>query len=178
MKTHTRRGSPKLNFARQIAFVGLLAMPFTATASESASGFTYSIDPNVSMEQKAAYNVVHQYESDLNTANTHGILDLFAPQSVAEWNNKVTYTTAEQKKDGYDALFKRAKFKTVFGFASIDIYGDTAVVRTFHHKGAAVLENGHEVTDLNREVFILNKINGTYKIVFYMFNTDPAQGEG
>jgi hypothetical protein len=27
-------------------------------------------------------------------------------------------------------------------------------------------------------VFILRKVGGTYKIVFYMFNTDPVQGEG
>jgi hypothetical protein len=33
-----------------------------------------------------------------------------------------------------------------------------AVVRTFHHKGAAVLEDGGPVRDYNREVFILRKL--------------------
>lgn len=63
-----------------------------------------------------------------------------------------------QKRAGYDALFKLAKFSTVFGYASIDIDGDMAVQRTFHHKGAAVLEDGWPVRDYNREVFILRKL--------------------
>ncbi|WP_311541358.1 nuclear transport factor 2 family protein [Paraburkholderia sp. MM5384-R2] len=58
------------------------------------------------------------------------------------------------------------------------VYGDTAVVRTHHHVGATVIENGRKVTDYNREVFVLRKIDGTWKIVLYTFNTDPKQGEG
>ena len=83
-----------------------------------------------------------------------------------------------RKAAAYDALFKIAKFSTVFGYAGIDVSGDTAVVRTYHHKGATVLEGGKEFVDLNREVFVLRKIDGAWKIVLYIFNTDPVQGEG
>lgn len=159
--------------------LGLTLTPAPASAaSGEPPGFAFSNDPKISAEQHAAYDVVHQYEQYLNAGNTQGILGLFVPQGVAEWNDKPTFGTYEQKAAGYDALFKIAKFTTVFGYASIDIYGDTAVVRTFHHKGATVLENGKNVPDFNREVFILRKIDGAYKIVFYMFNTDPVQGEG
>jgi hypothetical protein len=51
------------------------------------------------------------------------------------------------------------------------------VVRTFHHKGATVNEGGKDVVGLNREVFVLRTINGAWKIVLYIFNTDPVQGE-
>lgn len=147
-------------------------------ASGDPPGFAYSTDPAISAEQHAAYDVVHQYEQYLNAGNTQAILDLFSPESVAEWNNKPTFVTREQRAAGYNALFKIAKFTTVFGYASIDIYRDVAVVRTYHHKGAAVLENGKRIPDFNREVFILHKMNGMYKITFYMFNTDPVQGQG
>jgi hypothetical protein len=80
---------------------------------------------------------------------------------VAEWNDKPTFMTRAQKQAGYDALFKIAKFSTVFGYASIDIDGDMAIVRTFHHKGASVLENGKPVPDYNREVFIRLRLRGT-----------------
>jgi ketosteroid isomerase-like protein len=170
-------------FARQsVAALVICTAMFgpTATSVEAASeaGFVFSTDPAIGAAQHAAYDVVHQYEQYLNAGNTQGILDLFAPQSVAEWNDKPTFATREQKAAGYEALFKIAKFSTVFGYASIDVDGDIAVVRTFHHNGAEVLENGKEVPDFNREVFILRRINGAYKIVFYMFNTDPMQGEG
>lgn len=172
-----------MRFARQLSealVICVATVGLTATSVEAASeaAFLFSTDPTISAAQHAAYDVVHQYEQYLNTGNTQGILGLFASQSVAEWNDKPTYATREQKTAGYEALFKIAKFSTVFGYASIGVDGDTAVVRTFHHKGAAVLENGKEVPDFNREVFILRKMNGVYKIVFYMFNTDPEQGEG
>lgn len=138
----------------------------------------FSADPAVSAQQHVAYDVVHRYEELLNAGDTAGILKLFAPDSVAEWNDKPTLTTAQEKADTYNALFKVARFSTVFGYASINTYGDTAVVRTFHHKGATVMEGGKEVVDLNREVFVLHKIDGEYKIVLYIFNTDPVQGEG
>jgi ketosteroid isomerase-like protein len=157
------------------AALGLSALPASA---DEPPAFAFSTDPITSAEQHAAYEAVHRYEQYLNAGNTQGIVDLFAPESVAEWNDKPTFATRQQKIAGYDALFRIAKFTTVFGYASIDIYGDTAVVRTFHHRAASVLENGKKVTDFNREVFILRKIDGAYKIVFYMFNTDPVQGEG
>jgi ketosteroid isomerase-like protein len=75
-------------------------------------------------------------------------------------------------------LFKIAKFKTVFSYDAIIVNGDMALVRTHHHRGAAVIENGKKVIDLNREVFVLQKIDGAWKIILYTFNTDPVQGEG
>jgi ketosteroid isomerase-like protein len=158
------------------AIIGSMTTVLKAASGDTA--FVFSSDPAISTEQHAAYAIVHQYQLYLNAGNTQGILSLFAPQGVAEWNDKPTFSTRAEKAVGYDALFKIAKFCTVFGYASIEIDGEVAIVRTFHHKGAAVLEKGKEVPDYNREVFILRKMNGAYKIVFYMFNTDPAQGEG
>jgi hypothetical protein len=153
------------------------AMPARAASGEPPA-FVFSTDPAIGAAQHAAYDVVHRYELYLNAGDTQGILGLFAPRSVAEWNNKPTFATHQEKAAGYNALFKIAKFTTVFGYAAIDIVDDIAIVRTFHHEGAAVLENGKEVPDFNREVFILRKLDGEYKIIFYMFNTDPIQGKG
>jgi uncharacterized protein (TIGR02246 family) len=147
-----------------------------AAAAEDA--VPYSSDPTVSAEQREVYDVVHRYETALNAKDTNAIVALFADDSVAEWNDKRTYATREQRVAGYDALFKVANFSTVFSYDAINVYGDTAVVRTHHHVGAAVIENGKKVIDYNREVFVLRKIDGTWKIVLYTFNTDPKQGEG
>ncbi|EFK8337434.1 TPA: nuclear transport factor 2 family protein, partial [Escherichia coli] len=74
--------------------------------------------------------------------------------------------------------FKREKFETDFAFDSIWINGDTAVVRTHHHVGSVVTNFKEQKTiiDLNREVFVLSKINGEWKIFLYTFNTNPLQG--
>ena len=154
------------------------ATPAGAAGSETAGGFTFSSDPAIGAQQHAAYDVVHRYEELLNAGDTAGILKLFAPDGVAEWNDRATFRTEQEKADAYNALFKAAKFSTVFGYADIVALGDTAVVRTFHHEGATVMEGGKKVVDLNREVFVLYRIDGELKIVLYIFNTDPVQGEG
>ena len=156
-----------------------LACPsMQARAAEPAPAFAFSTDPAVSAGQHAVYDVVHRYETLLNAGDTAGILALYAPDSVAEWNDKPTFPTLDEKKGAYDALFRIAKFATVFGYAGIDVVGDTAVVRTFHHEGATVMEGGKAVVDLNREVFVLHRIDGAWRISLYIFNTDPVQGEG
>ena len=158
--------------------VAIASSAAPARAAEAAPAFAFSSDPAVSAGQHAVYDVVHRYEGLLNAGDTAGILALFAPDSVAEWNDKPTFATQEEKKGAYDALFRVAQFTTVFGYAGIDVVGDTAVVRTFHHRNATVMEGGKEVVDLNREVFVLHRIDGAWKISLYIFNTDPVQGEG
>ena len=156
----------------------LSAASSAARAAEPAGAPSFSADPQVAAQQHQVYDVVHRYETLLNAGDTAGIMAMFAPDSVAEWNNRATFATAGERKAAYEALFKEAKFSTVFGYASVDAWGDTGMVRTFHHKGATVLEGGKEVVDLNREVFVLRRIGGEWKIVLYIFNTDPVQGEG
>jgi ketosteroid isomerase-like protein len=139
---------------------------------------SFSSDPKLAAEQRGAYDLVHRYEQLLNAGDTAGILALYAPDGVAEWNDKPTLATSDERRAAYDALFKVAKFSTVFGYAGVDVTGDTAVIRTFHHEGATVLEGGKRVVDLNREVFVLHKIGGAWEISLYIFNTNPVQGEG
>ncbi len=169
-------------FGKKVAMlvlVGSLAgISAVYAGAAETEALPFSSDPAVSSAQHEVYDVVHRYENALNAGDTKTILDLFADDSVAEWNDKRTYATRQQKIDGYDGLFKIAKFTTVFSYDAINVYGDAAVVRTHHHKGAAVVENGKKVIDLNREVFVLHKVGGVWKIVLYTFNTDPVQGEG
>ena len=63
-------------------------------------------------------------------------------------------------------------------FDTIWINGDTAVVRTHHHVGSVVtnFKEQKTVIDLNREVFVLKKVNSDWKIFLYTFNTNPLQG--
>jgi ketosteroid isomerase-like protein len=161
-----------------VCTAALLAFASSLPLAAQEEAIPYSPDAAVSAVQREVYEVVNRYQTALNGKDTDTIVGLFADDSVAEWNNKRTYATREQRIAGYNALFRIANFSTVFSYDAINVYGDTAVVRTHHHVGAAVMENGRKVTDYNREVFVLRKIDGAWKIVLYTFNTDPKQGEG
>jgi hypothetical protein len=57
-------------------------------------------------DQQEVYQVIRQYEAGLNAGDTNAIVNLFADDGVAEWNNKPTYATRQQKIDGHNELFK------------------------------------------------------------------------
>jgi ketosteroid isomerase-like protein len=168
-----------IGYAATVAAAALFALPaWVPLAAAAEDSIPYSSDAAESAAQHDVFDVVNRYQAALNSKDTDTIVGLFADDSVAEWNNKRTYATRDERIAGYNALFKIANFSTKFAYDAINVYGDTAVVRTHHHVGAAVVENGKKVTDYNREVFVLRKIDGAWKIVLYTFNTDPKQGEG
>src|ERR1700712_3786116 len=149
----------------RLALIGLLgALPVAYAAAAIPESVKLSTDPTVAAAQQEVYKTVHSYETLLNAGNTAEIVKLYASDGVSEWNEKRTFATKEQMTQGYDSLFKIAKFTTKFSYDAIEVVGDTAFVRTHHHKGATVVENGKTLPDLNREVFLLQKIDGSWKI--------------
>ena len=149
-----------------------------AVAQELPPNFVAASDPATSADQRLVYKVIHQYEQLLNAGNAEAIVDLFAADAVIEWSDTPTFTTRQQKVDGYNALFRIATISAAFVYDAIDVYGNIAIVRTHHPVGAAVIVNGKSVLDHNREVFVLRKQADGWKILVYTFNTNPIQGQG
>ncbi len=149
-----------------------------SSPEQSGGTFKYSTDSKIATEQKNVYDTIIKYQNALNAGDTKTILGLFADESYSQWNDKLTADNTEKRQGQYDDLFKREKFESDFAFDSIWINGDTAVVRTHHHVGSVVTNFKEQKTiiDLNREVFVLSKINGEWKIFLYTFNTNPLQG--
>src|SRR3954451_21312369 len=162
-----------------LALIATLAGPVQHTAAqELPANITASTDAATRADQRLVYGLVYQYEQSLNAGNTQAIVDLFAADGVAEWNDKPTFVTRQEKVDGYNALFQIAKFSTVFAYDAIDVYGKVALVRTHHDVGATATVNGKSILDYNREVFVLGKHAEGWKIILYTFNTNPIQGRG
>jgi uncharacterized protein (TIGR02246 family) len=157
--------------------IGARIAPNSGDTADGPSG-----DPVTTLEttadQQEVCQVIRRYEAGLNAGDTNAIVNLFADDSVAEWNNRRTYATRQQKIDGHNELFNMARFSTVLAFHAIDVYGDTAVVRTHHRVGQTDIENGKKMLDFNREVFVLRKADGVWKIILYIYNKDSVQGEG
>jgi len=149
-----------------------------ATGQALPPNIVASADAATGADQRLVYLLIHQYEQSLSAGNTEAIVDLFATDAVIEWHNTVTFTTRQQKVDGYNALFGIAKISATFVYDAIDVYGNIAIVRTHHPVGATVVVNGSSVLDYNREIFVLRKQADGWKILVYTFNTNPLQGQG
>ena len=139
----------------------------------------YSADVRVAGLQRSVRAVVERYQVGLNGSDFAAIRQEFAPNAVAEWNGKTTVVGVASMAAPYAALFRTTKFATDFQFDAVDVYGDVAIVRTHHPVGQTErdLATGATRLDFNREIFVLRRIAGAWKIILYTFNAQPRQGE-
>ena len=142
--------------------------------------FTYSEDAKTAASQHQAKAVVERYQQGLNSSDFSIIRPLFAPEAVAEWNEKTTVIGVDNMAEPYTALFKKAKFTTDFQYDAVDLpVENIAIVRTHHPVGQTELhlEDGSKTLDFNREIFVLKRTGTDWKIILYTFTTQPKQGE-
>ncbi|WP_427192923.1 YybH family protein [Serratia marcescens] len=168
----------KLTAVLLLAGAGLCGQTYAASSEAASQSYRVSAEAGVAAEQKAVYELINRYQTALNACDTQTILSLFAPESYSQWNEKPTADSNEKRRQQYDDLFKNEKFETEFAYDSVNVNGNMAYVRTHHHRGATVtrISDGATLIDLNREVFVLEKQQGQWKIVVYTFNTNPIQG--
>jgi ketosteroid isomerase-like protein len=141
--------------------------------------FSYSKDAKIAAVQKQVKAVVERYQDGLNSSDFGKIRPLFAAHAVAEWNEKKTMVGVDEMARPYEDLFKAIKFNTDFQYDAVDIHGEVAIVRTHHPVGQTelFLKDNSKKLDFNREIFVLRRIDGNWKIILYTFNIQPKQGE-
>jgi ketosteroid isomerase-like protein len=169
-------------FVATAAAVLIAATPTLPTDGKNggpSGAFTYSPDAQVAAVQRQVKGVVERYQDGLNSSDFAKIRNQFAPDAVAEWDEKATVIGVEAMAKPYEELFKEIKFTTDFQYDAVDVYGDVAIVRTHHPVGQTELhlKDGSKTLDFNREIFVLRRIGTEWKIVLYTFNTQPRQGE-
>jgi ketosteroid isomerase-like protein len=155
------------------------AYPVDGRDGGSSGAFSYSKDARVAAVQSQVKAVVERYQDGLNSSDFARIRPVFAPDAVAEWNEKATVIGVEAMAKPYEELFKEIKFNTDFQYDAVDLYGDVAIVRTHHPVGQTELhlKDGSKTLDFNREIFVLRRMGTEWKIMLYTFNTQPRQGE-
>jgi ketosteroid isomerase-like protein len=157
------------------------AFPIDDTSKDGgpSGSFSYSPDAQVAAVQKTVKAVVERYQDGLNSSDFAKIRRLFAPDAVAEWNEKATVIGVDSMAKPYESLFQAIKFNTDFQYDAVDIYGEIAIVRTHHPVGQTELhlKEGSRTLDFNREIFVLRRMDGNWKIILYTFTTQPRQGE-
>src|SRR5690348_13992151 len=117
------------------AFAGVAWGGTVGNDGGRTGAFAYSADTSVAVVQHAVKAVVERYQQGLNGSNFAIIRPLFAPDAVAEWNDKATVIGRDAMAVPYEALFKEIKFATDFQYDAVDIYSDLAIVRTHHPVG-------------------------------------------
>ena len=138
--------------------------------TKNQSNDSTQINMEQTTEKSAIEKLLFSYRDALNTSDVNKVLPLYTNDGVFMPSNAPSAIGQEQIKGSYEFVFKTIQLKIEFFIDEIMVNGDYAFARTTSKGTTLIHANGQTVAEENRELFVLQKINGQWKISRYMFN--------
>jgi len=85
-------------------------------------------------------------------------------------NSAPTADGAGQIKGFYQYVFDNFSYMLQFSIIEIEVSGNYAFARSTSKGSFIIKAKGQTIPDENRELFVLEKVDGKWKIAVYMFN--------
>lgn len=121
-------------------------------------------------EKQAIEKMLFSYRDALNASDVAQVLPLYTQDGVFMPSNGPSAIGQEQIKGSYEFVFKTIQLHIEFFIDEIIVHGDYAFARTTSKGTTLIHANGQTVPEENRELFVLQKVDGLWKISRYMFN--------
>ena len=121
-------------------------------------------------EQSEIKKILFSYRDALNESNAEKVLSLYTENGVFMPSSAPTAIGQEQLKGTYEFVFSNIQLNIEFYIDEIEIVGEYAFVRSTSKGTTFIRASGETVPEENRELFVLKKENGSWKIDRYMFN--------
>ncbi len=126
-------------------------------------------------ERQAIEATLLQYEKALNGSDVKGVLELYAPDGVFMPSGAPSAIGAKEIRAAYEHVFGAIKLEIKFTIDEIVQSGNYAFARTISRGQVTLLAEGVTAPEENRELFVLQKRDGAWKIARYMFNKMSPQ---
>ncbi|KIO79003.1 hypothetical protein TH53_00440 [Pedobacter lusitanus] len=122
-------------------------------------------------EKTAIEKLFFDYQDALNTSNVNKVLSLYTKDGVFMPTGGPSAIGREQVKGSYEFVFKAIELKLKFQIDEIVIIDEKyAFARTISRGTQVLRETGVKEPEEGRELFILQKEDGQWKIARYIFN--------
>ena len=110
------------------------------------------------------------YRDALAASDADAITDAFADDGVVMPPEGATYRGSDAVKGNYEGIFSSVGLDLQFDIDEIAIDGDYGFVRSTSDGTATVLADNSSAPEVNRELWVVHKVDGQWKIAFYMYN--------
>lgn len=114
--------------------------------------------------------LIYEYGDAIKSASVEKVLSVFTKDGVLMPQGAPTATGQEQLKGTYEYVFGALKLDLKFTILEVIIDKEYAIVRSESAGTTTVLANNQTGPDAYRELFVVKKENGTWKIARYMYN--------
>jgi len=123
-----------------------------------------------SNEKNEIKKLLFTYRDALNASDVNKVLPLYTEDGIFMPSGAPTSVGTEQVRGAYEFVFSNIELSIEFYIDEISINGDYAFARTTSKGSTLIHATGATVPEENRELFVLQKENGQWKIDRYMFN--------
>jgi len=124
----------------------------------------------LSNEKKAIENLLFSYRDALNASDVDKVLTLYTTDGVFMPSNAPSALGQDQVRGSYGFVFSQIQLNIEFFIDEIVINGEYAFARTTSKGTTLIHASGDVIPEENRELFVLQKTQGDWKISRYMFN--------
>ncbi|HRG58770.1 MAG TPA: SgcJ/EcaC family oxidoreductase [Bacteroidia bacterium] len=124
----------------------------------------------LSTQKTAIEKLLFSYRDALNASDVNKVLTLYTSDGVFMPSNAPSAIGQEQINGAYKQVFSQIQLNIEFFIDEIIVNGNYAFARTTSKGSSLIHANGQTVAEENREIFVLQKANGQWKISRYMFN--------
>ena len=125
---------------------------------------------NTANDQAAIKSLLFAYRDALNASGVDQVMPLYTTDGVFMPTGFPTAEGTEQVRGAYTGVFSMIRLNIEFFIDEVVVDGDHAFARTTSRGTTLIHATGETVPEENRELFVLQRTNGGWKIARYMFN--------
>lgn len=127
-------------------------------------------------EEQAVAEVLKTYEGALNASSTEAVMKLYAPDGIFMPQGSPSAIGTEAVRAAYDAVFQAITLKVTFDIAEVKQAGPEWVFARTNSAGVVTVHaTGEQAPEANQELFVFQKLEGSWKIARYCFSTTNSQ---
>ncbi len=116
--------------------------------------------------------LLRNYEQALNASNVDGVLKLYTEDGVFMAQHNPSAVGIKRVEAAYTAAFQAIDLNVQFDIVEIQVTADDwAFARTNSSGTTTINATGDKVAEGNQELFVLQRIDGNWKIARYSFST-------
>jgi uncharacterized protein (TIGR02246 family) len=130
---------------------------------------------NTTVEKAAIEKLLSAYSEALNAADVSKTVELYTKDGIIMPNGAPLSQGQEQLKVTYTGLYKAFQLNVAYFTDEVSVNGDYASARTHSNGNTQIRANGETMPVENKELFLLQKENGKWKISHYMFNNNKMK---
>lgn len=157
---------------KQLAII-LMVIPFLSSCQNKSENSNTNLKNTETMEKLAKQeieNLLITYKETLNTSNAEKATSLYTKNGIFMPTGAPSAIGTEQIKGAYDFVFSQIQLNIEFYIEEITVENDFAFAVTSSKGTTLIHATGATVHEENRELFVFEKENGSWKIARYMFN--------